>query len=579
MTSSRAVPPLVDLSTLPPLAAILPQRWPGHPGLEPYQWVVSWCAPSKVLFATGTVKEPCGKASPVSQYSAGVCRANFDEDASLHVIPATTSNRAGGEVAGVVLRSRTIVQNPTRSKWMEVVVRCDPRMPPDTVLLDGNHTVGISTQSASVKLESALDKLYTLRLRSRCACAYGCGLAAALRAVPDTAAERSKATAAGGEEGLMTSPGLFRVANRTVLRGWAHLRLGLPPSSSLEPPPSLAKCLHATSAQTAAVTTTAVHIQATTTTSKRTATTARGAVRGTVTTSEAPVGRGGCSAVGLWCVAASGTRRADVGRCAINRVDPWVQIAAARDNVFSGCKHLGGSGVGVPSTVEGCIAKALTAGANVINYVSDEEAKTFLTTAALPSTSTRITPPYPTVVPSGRQRFGPAGSRAAAEHLATRGARRDTNAMGPPGGRRVSPYGRPFDVGRMLQEWSTESDSVPNARPRGQRGGGTPVSTRSSVRRGASGRASPLANLASSRDHLGDVAHPATTSTSAPSAAVPQKVSAGCYYKRCEPLQLTTFSPGLLPVRLPTDSPFNVFVLNAFFVNATDIASRAGARP
>ncbi|CUF34928.1 Hypothetical protein, putative [Bodo saltans] len=194
----------IDFSLVPPIVVSLAQNWTASPSDERYEWVVSWCTPSKLRPKQTTA---CGKPAHVGQYSLGFCRTNFDE--SFEVIPlyatasdaATTASTSGRSsaavrtppfgsdkgrghveaapnpstvaptswnatssgdrdfiepfprdalyqhnevgVAGVIFRSKVTLNAPLRAKWFEVAVRCDPHMPVHTAALDETPEVSV----------------------------------------------------------------------------------------------------------------------------------------------------------------------------------------------------------------------------------------------------------------------------------------------------------------------------------------------------------------------------------------------------------------------------------------------------
>ena len=158
---------MVDLGTLKPFQFQMPQQWMGASS-DSYIWFVNWCTKTKMHPPESTV---CGRPSYVTQFSEGQCRANFDEAFEMHLVMRNSSQRER-VVSGVVLRSKVTLENPDRIKWMEVAVRCDPSMPLNTVALEHNFTaVPLSV------VRTPHDRAYTIKLRSRCACAGGCGKA------------------------------------------------------------------------------------------------------------------------------------------------------------------------------------------------------------------------------------------------------------------------------------------------------------------------------------------------------------------------------------------------------------------
>jgi hypothetical protein len=163
---------VLDLSTLEPFAARLPQAWSGV-DLEPYTWVVTWCTPRKLHAAHDST---CGLDAYVAQYSGGMCRSNFAEQFSMHLL-TRPANKGAVEVLGVVLRSSVVLTFPPRRKVIEVVVRCDWSLGETEAKLD-MHENASRVNVDSVRLPH--DRRYTLRLRSRCACVGGCGEAKAL---------------------------------------------------------------------------------------------------------------------------------------------------------------------------------------------------------------------------------------------------------------------------------------------------------------------------------------------------------------------------------------------------------------
>jgi hypothetical protein len=163
---------VVDLTTLDPLAVLLPQSWSGV-DLEPYKWIVTWCTAKKLHAKSDSA---CGMDSYVAQYSGGLCRTNFAEDLSLHTIFTQTAE-GSDEIAGVVLRSSVKLTYPPRRKVIEVVVRCDPSMESESEAALDTHPNASRVVVDSVRPPH--DRRYTLRLRSRCACAGGCGEAKA----------------------------------------------------------------------------------------------------------------------------------------------------------------------------------------------------------------------------------------------------------------------------------------------------------------------------------------------------------------------------------------------------------------
>lgn len=160
---------LVDLSNLPAFAVQLPQHLIGSTvSLEDYIWVVTFCSKSKVHPAKWTT---CGKSAYVSQYSGSQCRTNFDDYFSMTPI-YRRHQKPDDRIAGVVLRSGVQLEDPERTKWIDVVVRCDWTMADENVTLERN----VSSVPIDV-VHPPHDRRYTLRLRSRCACEGGCGAA------------------------------------------------------------------------------------------------------------------------------------------------------------------------------------------------------------------------------------------------------------------------------------------------------------------------------------------------------------------------------------------------------------------
>lgn len=209
--SDRVVFPVVDLTPLQPVAVQLPQRIGRSQGSELYSWVVSWCTKRKLRAASDS---SCGQPAHVSQYSGGLCRANFYEHASTHLLRAPS-----GAVLGVVLRSSVTLENPTRTKVMEVVVRCDWSIGEEaTALLDHNATAVVIDDLR--KRDDAADRRYTIRLRARCACAGGCGAAKMYSevvqgsrtpsAAVDTQARRWSAQKFGSASAPFPRRGVFR---------------------------------------------------------------------------------------------------------------------------------------------------------------------------------------------------------------------------------------------------------------------------------------------------------------------------------------------------------------------------------
>jgi hypothetical protein len=230
----------------------------------------------------------------VAQYSGGLCRTNFAEDFSTHLL--TQSTPAGNEVIGVVLRSSVKLTVPSRRKVVEVVVRCDWDMPSET-----KAQLDTSPNATTVLVDlvrAPNDRRYSIRLRSRCACAGGCGEAKALAA----------ASAPKAKPQSILPP---------AIHDWAVSTFGGEDSLFGESS-AFAKCFGASVA--------------------------------------ACLEEPGCDYVVSEKV------------CQPSISTEWIQVTQARDGFFSNCTHVGGNAVDEVS-LETCVQKATTAGANVVNYL------------------------------------------------------------------------------------------------------------------------------------------------------------------------------------------------------------------
>ena len=133
-------PPLVDLTTLPPVSIVLPivHRASEAPrgqseaavvteGVSPeeedvpFQWVLTWCTLAKKIFAFDSVAVPCEQKSVVAQYRNAACAAVYGDAVTVHLIGAAGhagstagSDRPRGDadatghaaITGVFIRAR-----------------------------------------------------------------------------------------------------------------------------------------------------------------------------------------------------------------------------------------------------------------------------------------------------------------------------------------------------------------------------------------------------------------------------------------------------------------------------------------
>ena len=377
----------IDFSRVPPFAAKLPQQWDGS-NLEKYLWLITWCTKTKLHVRSD---QECGKASHISQFSGGMCRTNFDGSFSVSPIfvsssrpltpdddetpqtsrpqstiasddssesvdlrrrsrrskatwtpkkktgatsePEIGSKRAHARsvstsfsvsehnddklsrlkemyltvlprafrekhsvegVAGVVFRANSVLTDyPARTKWFEAVIRCDPSLPANSVELEHNATdVLVET------IQGKHDRLYTIRLRSRCACLGGCD-----------------------------SPSRFSSEYNATFRQWKQQVLR-PSGDSIAD-----RCAR-----------------------KSVASTARNARR-----LQAAAG----------CVSQCELNAA-TNRCEVSTAK-WIAVAQRAAGWYCNCTHVGGS-ADKSYTLNECEAEAEAAGANVINFISSDEA-------------------------------------------------------------------------------------------------------------------------------------------------------------------------------------------------------------